>query len=141
MGFVKAVDIGKPFTNGRNMFRGTAEQNEAAKKRVGDIESKMSIFDRLQWQQQAKETAARLGREESQRQANEGAIQHGKVMSAMSEKAAVEGRVRDSSSTPEASADVAIGGGEDDSATDTAAGRSKRKRQVFGNAAQSGVNI
>lgn len=87
--------------------------------------------------------AARLAAaaEQAQIKANEGSIQHGKIMGSLAEKSAAEGTARDLSSTPAASADVAIGGGEADSAIDTAAGRSKRKRQVFGNAAQSGVNI
>ena len=100
-----------------------------------------SIFDGIR-ELKAKQ-AARLAAEAEQAQikANEGSIQHGKIMGSLAEKSAAEGTARDLSSTPEASADVAIGGGEADSAIDTAAGRSKRKRQVFGNAAQSGVNI
>ena len=83
---------------------------------------------------------AREAAEQEQIKSNEGSIQHGKLMGSLAEKSAAEGAARDLGSTPEAAADVAVGG-EEESAIDTAAGRSKRKRQVFGNAASSGVNI
>lgn len=84
---------------------------------------------------------ARLAAEQEQVKANEGSIQHGKIMGDIAAKAAAEGAARDLGSTPEASADVAVGGGGEDSAIDTAAGRSKRKRQVFSSGGSSGVNI
>lgn len=100
-----------------------------------------SVFEKVKELQAKKAAEAAAAAEQAQIKANEGSIQHGKLMGSLAEKSAAEGAARDLGSTPEASADVAIGGGEDNSAIDTAAGRSKRKRQVFGNAAQSGVNI
>ena len=83
---------------------------------------------------------ARVAAEQAQIKANEGSVQHGILMGSIAAKAAAEGSARDLGSTPAEGADVQLGDGEAE-ATDVAAGRSKRKRQVFGNAASSGVNI
>lgn len=100
-----------------------------------------SVMDAVRELRAKQAERARLAAEQEQVKANEGSIQHGKIMGDIAAKAAAEGAARDLGSTPEASADVAVGGGGEDSAIDTAAGRSKRKRQVFSSGGSSGVNI
>ena len=100
-----------------------------------------SVLDAVRELRAKQAERARLAAEQEQVKANEGSIQHGKIMGDIAAKAAAEGAARDLGSTPEASADVAVGGGGEDSAIDTAAGRSKRKRQVFSSGGSSGVNI
>lgn len=100
-----------------------------------------TVFQKAKMAKAIKADRDREAAEQAQIKANEGSIQHGKLMGSIAEKAAAEGAARDLGSTPEASADVAIGGSSEDSAIDTAAGRSKRKRQVFSSGGSSGVNI
>ena len=114
---------------------GTAASTNTNKQMRGDV------VNRLNQAAANKAERDRVAAEQAQIKANEGSIQHGKLMGSIAEKAAAEGAARDLGSTPEASADVAIGGSSEDSAIDTAAGRSKRKRQVFSSGGSSGVNI
>ena len=99
------------------------------------------LVTRIREAQARQAEKARVAAEQAQIKANEGSVQHGILMGSIAAKAAAEGTARDLGSTPEASADLAVGGGGEDSAIDTAAGRSKRKRQVFSSGGSSGVNI